>query len=101
MYVVLFLGLLLAWLFPDSWLLAMPVPLRAIVAVVIAFLPIFAANVVFAWSSAAMRSGVVSELRRTTTASVAVLIFGASVWTRRSRASGVGGGGGRGRVPTI
>ncbi len=48
MYVVLFLGLLLAWLFPDSWLLAMPVPLRAIVAVVIAFLPIFAANVVFA-----------------------------------------------------
>jgi hypothetical protein len=48
MYVVLFLGLLLAWLFPDSWLLAMPVPLRAVVAVTIAFLPIFAANVVFA-----------------------------------------------------
>ena len=48
MYVVLFLGLLLAWLFPDSWLLGMPVPLRAVVAVTIAFLPIFAANVVFA-----------------------------------------------------
>jgi hypothetical protein len=48
MYAVLFLGLLLAWLFPDSWLLAMPVPLRLVVAVTIAFLPIFAANVVFA-----------------------------------------------------
>jgi hypothetical protein len=48
MYAVLFLGLLLAWLFPDDWLLAMPVPLRAVVAVTIAFLPIFAANVVFA-----------------------------------------------------
>lgn len=48
MYVVLFAGLLLAWLFPNEWLLAMPVPLRAVVAVTIAFLPIFAANVVFA-----------------------------------------------------
>jgi SAM-dependent methyltransferase len=48
MYVVLFAGLLLSWLFPDSWLLSMPVPLRAVVAVLIAFLPIFAANVVFA-----------------------------------------------------
>ena len=48
MYVVLFLGLLLSWLFPDSWLLAMPVPLRAVIAVTIAFLPIFVANVVFA-----------------------------------------------------
>jgi SAM-dependent methyltransferase len=48
MYVVLFAGLLLGWLFPDSWLLSMPVPLRAVVAVLIAFLPIFAANVVFA-----------------------------------------------------
>jgi hypothetical protein len=48
MYVVLFLGLLLSWLFPDSWLLSMPVPLRAVLAVTIAFLPIFAANVVFA-----------------------------------------------------
>src|SRR5256885_2281036 len=48
MYVVLFAGLLLAWLFPTEWLLAMPVPLRALLAVTIAFLPIFAANVVFA-----------------------------------------------------
>ncbi|ADB30654.1 Spermine synthase [Kribbella flavida DSM 17836] len=48
MYVVLFGGLLLSWVFPDSWLLGMPVGLRAIVAVLIAFLPIFAANVIFA-----------------------------------------------------
>ena len=48
MYLVLFAGLLLAWLVPNDWLLAMPVPLRATVAVTIAFLPIFAANVVFA-----------------------------------------------------
>ena len=48
MYAILFAGLLLAWLFPNEWLLAMPVPLRAVVAVTIAFLPIFAANVVFA-----------------------------------------------------
>jgi hypothetical protein len=48
MYVVLFAGLLLAWLVPNEWLLAMPVPLRAAAAVTVAFLPIFAANVVFA-----------------------------------------------------
>ncbi|TCC64195.1 spermidine synthase [Kribbella pittospori] len=48
MYVVLFGGLLLSWVFPDEWLLSMPVGLRALVAVVIAFLPIFAANVIFA-----------------------------------------------------
>lgn len=48
MYVVLFGGLALSWIFPDGWLLAMPVGLRAIVAVLIAFLPIFAANVIFA-----------------------------------------------------
>lgn len=48
MYVVLFAGLLLSWVFPDSWLLSMPLPLRAVVAVAIAFTPIFAANVVFA-----------------------------------------------------
>ncbi|MEV6287747.1 spermidine synthase [Kribbella sp. NPDC051770] len=48
MYVVLFGGLLLSWIFPDSWLLGMPIGLRAIVAVLIAFLPIFAANVIFA-----------------------------------------------------
>ncbi|TCM37866.1 spermidine synthase [Kribbella sp. VKM Ac-2568] len=48
MYVVLFGGLLLSWVFPDSWLLSMPVGPRALVAVLIAFLPIFAANVIFA-----------------------------------------------------
>jgi hypothetical protein len=48
MYGVLLAGLLLSWLVPESWLLAMPVPLRAVVAVALSFLPIFAANVVFA-----------------------------------------------------
>ena len=48
MYGVLFAGLLLAWLVPNAWLLSLPVPLRAVAAVTVAFLPIFAANVVFA-----------------------------------------------------
>ncbi|GAA5069680.1 spermidine synthase [Thermocatellispora tengchongensis] len=48
MYAVLAAGLVLAWLVPNSWLLSLPVPVRAVAAVVIAFLPIFAANVVFA-----------------------------------------------------
>ncbi|PZG19979.1 spermidine synthase [Nonomuraea aridisoli] len=48
MYGVLFAGLLLAWFVPTEWLLSLPVPLRAVAAVVVAFLPIFAANVVFA-----------------------------------------------------
>ncbi|MEU0520302.1 spermidine synthase [Streptosporangium sp. NPDC006007] len=48
MYGVLLGGLVLAWLVPDSWLLGLPLPLRASAAVVVAFLPIFAANVVFA-----------------------------------------------------
>ncbi|MFG1695372.1 spermidine synthase [Nonomuraea sp. NPDC049309] len=48
MYAVLFAGLLLAWLVPNEWLLALPVPLRAVAAVTVAFLPIFAANVIFA-----------------------------------------------------
>jgi hypothetical protein len=48
MYVVLFGGLALSWIFPDEWLLSMPVGPRAVVAVLIAFLPIFAANVIFA-----------------------------------------------------
>jgi hypothetical protein len=48
MYVVLFGGLALSWVFPDEWLLSMPVGPRALVAVLIAFLPIFAANVIFA-----------------------------------------------------
>lgn len=48
MYGVLLCGLALAWLVPVSWLLGLPLPLRAVVAVVVAFLPIFVANVVFA-----------------------------------------------------
>jgi hypothetical protein len=48
MFAVLFGGLALSWVFPDSWLLSMPVGLRVIVAVLIAFTPIFAANVIFA-----------------------------------------------------
>jgi hypothetical protein len=48
MYGVLLGALVLAWLVPNSWLLSLPLPLRAVVAVTVAFLPIFAANVVFA-----------------------------------------------------
>jgi SAM-dependent methyltransferase len=48
MYGLLFVGLLLSFLVSESWLLTMSVPLRVVVAVVIAFLPIFAANIVFA-----------------------------------------------------
>jgi hypothetical protein len=48
MYLVLFAGLVVAAVVPNAWLLGLPVPLRAVVAVVVAFLPIFAANVVFA-----------------------------------------------------
>jgi hypothetical protein len=48
MYAVLLAGLVLAALVPSSWLLGLPLPLRAVVAVAVAFLPIFAANVVFA-----------------------------------------------------
>ena len=39
---------LLAWVVPPSWLLSQPVPLRAFLAITIAFLPIFAANIIFA-----------------------------------------------------
>ncbi|GAA2646508.1 spermidine synthase [Nonomuraea recticatena] len=48
MYGVLFAGLVLAWLVPNTWLLGLPVPVRVVAAVTVAFLPIFAANVVFA-----------------------------------------------------
>ncbi len=48
MYALLGTGLLLAWLVPNSWLLGLPIPLRAITAITVAFLPIFAANIVFA-----------------------------------------------------
>jgi hypothetical protein len=48
MYVLLFGALVLAWLVPSSWLLTLDVPVRVVVAVGIAVLPIFAANVIFA-----------------------------------------------------
>ncbi|MFC0626702.1 spermine/spermidine synthase domain-containing protein [Kribbella deserti] len=48
MFAVLFAGLAVSWVFPDSWFLAMPLPLRIVAAVTVAFLPIFAANVIFA-----------------------------------------------------
>lgn len=48
MYAVLFGGLLLAWLVPTSWVLALPLILRLGVAIALAFIPIMAANVIFA-----------------------------------------------------
>ena len=48
MYAVLIGGLALSWLMPSSVLLSMSVVPRATVAIVISFLPIFAANVIFA-----------------------------------------------------
>jgi tRNA1(Val) A37 N6-methylase TrmN6 len=48
MYGVLIGGLALSWLVPSSVLLSMSFLPRAIVAIVISFLPIFAANVIFA-----------------------------------------------------
>ena len=48
MYGLLLGGLALAWAVPVSWLLGLTVSLRVVIAVVIAVLPIFAANVIFA-----------------------------------------------------
>jgi len=48
MYVVLFGGLVLAWVVPTSWVLSLPFTPRLIVAVTLAFIPIMAANVIFA-----------------------------------------------------
>jgi SAM-dependent methyltransferase len=48
MYAILLGGLALAWVVPSSWLLSLPIGLRALAAITIAFLPIFAANVIFA-----------------------------------------------------
>jgi hypothetical protein len=48
MYAVLFGGLAVAWAVPTSWVLGLPVLPRLIVAVVLAFIPIMAANVIFA-----------------------------------------------------
>jgi SAM-dependent methyltransferase len=48
MYAVLLGGLGLAWVVPASWVLGLPLVLRAIVAIALAFLPIMAANIIFA-----------------------------------------------------
>jgi hypothetical protein len=48
MYAVLISALALNWLVPASWLLRLDLPVRVVVAVAIAVLPIFAANVIFA-----------------------------------------------------
>lgn len=43
----LFTSLVIAWLVPNAWLLSLPVPLRLLVAVALAFAPIFCANLYF------------------------------------------------------
>jgi hypothetical protein len=48
MYAVLFGGLLLAWVVPTSWVLSLALAPRLLVAVTLAFVPIMAANVIFA-----------------------------------------------------
>jgi len=48
MYALLFGGLVLAWAVPTAWVLSLPLLPRLVVAVVIAFIPIMAANVIFA-----------------------------------------------------
>lgn len=48
MYAVLFGGLALAWLVPSSWVLGLAFAPRLLVAVTLAFVPIMAANVIFA-----------------------------------------------------
>jgi hypothetical protein len=48
MYAILLGGLALAWVVPSWWLLSLPIGPRALAAITIAFLPIFAANVIFA-----------------------------------------------------
>jgi hypothetical protein len=48
MYAVLFGSLAVAWLVPSSWVLSLPLLARLVVAVALAFIPIMAANVIFA-----------------------------------------------------
>jgi SAM-dependent methyltransferase len=43
----LFVSLAIAWLVPNAWLLTLPVPVRLLVAVALAFAPIFFANLYF------------------------------------------------------
>jgi hypothetical protein len=48
MYAVLLGGLALSWLIPADALLSLNIVFRAIVAIVLSFVPIFAANIIFA-----------------------------------------------------
>jgi spermidine synthase len=48
MYAILLGGLAMSWVVPSAWLLSLPIGARAVAAITIAFLPIFAANVIFA-----------------------------------------------------
>ena len=43
----LFTSLAVVWLVPNSWLLSLPVPVRLVAAVILAFTPIFCANLYF------------------------------------------------------
>jgi hypothetical protein len=47
-YALLIAGLVLSWLIPASWLLSLNVIPRGLLAIAISFLPIFAANIIFA-----------------------------------------------------
>jgi hypothetical protein len=38
----------MAWLVPAAWVLSLPFPARLVVAILLAFLPIMAANIIFA-----------------------------------------------------
>ncbi|MDT5051306.1 MAG: hypothetical protein QOG75_7234, partial [Mycobacterium sp.] len=48
MYAVLVGGLALSWLIPAGWLLSLEIVPRGLLAIAISFLPIFAANIIFA-----------------------------------------------------
>nr|MBA3308812.1 spermidine synthase [Nocardioidaceae bacterium] len=57
MYLLLFGGLVLAWAVPTSWVLSLPFGLRLVMATMIAFIPIMAANVIFAQRFATTANG--------------------------------------------
>jgi len=57
LYALLFGGLVLAWAVPTSWVLSLPAGPRLTVAIVIAFIPIMAANVIFAKRFASTANG--------------------------------------------
>jgi hypothetical protein len=48
MYTLLLGGLALAWVIPPSDLLSLDLPVRAVAAIALSFIPIFAANIIFA-----------------------------------------------------